>query len=112
MNSFKYPEIITENFDTANFHIKYCLTFIKQYLYGDILEVGAGCGSFTRNYLNNKISKILLTEKDKKNLSKIQKFLYQKKISEIKKKFNVILYLHVLEHIKNDSSELMTAIKK
>ena len=44
-----YPEIATERFDNANFHIKYCLSIIKKYIKGDILEVGAGCGSFTRN---------------------------------------------------------------
>ncbi len=61
-----YPEEVTETFDGANFHIKYCLRFIKKYLKGEILEVGAGCGSFTRNYLNKKITSLTLTEKDKK----------------------------------------------
>ena len=66
-NNYTYPEKITENFDTANFHIKYCLSFIKKYLRGDILEVGAGCGSFTRHYFNKKIKSLLVTELDKKN---------------------------------------------
>ena len=39
-----YPQKATENFDTANFHIKYCLYFIKKFLSGKILEVGAGWG--------------------------------------------------------------------
>ena len=56
-NIFIYPEKITEVFDGADFHIKYCLSFIKRYLYGDILEVGAGCGSFTRHYMNEKIDR-------------------------------------------------------
>ena len=55
----KYPVDATERFDNANFHIKYCLTLIKKYIQGDILEVGAGCGSFTRNYYNQKINNIL-----------------------------------------------------
>ena len=38
-DDYIYPESITENFDTANFHIRYCLSFIKKYLQGDILEV-------------------------------------------------------------------------
>ena len=66
-----YPENITENFDIANFHIKYCLSFIKKYLKGDILEVGAGCGSFTRNYLDEKFTSVTLTEKDKENFLKL-----------------------------------------
>ena len=47
-----YPNKVTETFDNANFHIKYCISFIKKHIFGDIIEVGAGCGSFTRNYFN------------------------------------------------------------
>jgi phospholipid N-methyltransferase len=118
---FSYPEKITETFDDANFHIKYCLSFIKKYIYGDILEVGAGCGSITRNYLDiNSISSLTLTERDKKNIYILNsKFKKKKKIKVFKsftrklnKKYNVILYLHVLEHIKNDYQEINEAVKK
>lgn len=57
MNSYKYPDVVTEVFDGANFHINYCLGFIKKYLFGDILEIGAGCGSFTKYYFNKLIFK-------------------------------------------------------
>jgi 2-polyprenyl-3-methyl-5-hydroxy-6-metoxy-1,4-benzoquinol methylase len=118
--SFTYPEKITEVFDGADFHIKYCLSFIKRYLHGDTLEVGAGCGSFTRYYENKKISSITLTEKDKKNILTLsEKFKNDKKIKVVNKyvynlvkKFDVILYLHVLEHIKDDHSEIKAAIKR
>ena len=30
----EYPEIVTERFDGANFHIKYCLKFMNKYLKG------------------------------------------------------------------------------
>ena len=63
-----YPEVVTERFDNANFHINYCLKFIKKYIKGNVLEVGAGCGSFTRNYINQKIHSITLTELDDKNI--------------------------------------------
>ena len=53
-----YPEIATERFDKANFHIKYCLASIKKFIKGDVLEVG-GCGSFTRNYIKNPFIKNL-----------------------------------------------------
>ena len=33
----EYPKIVTERFDGANFHIKYCLKFINKYLKGNIL---------------------------------------------------------------------------
>jgi 2-polyprenyl-3-methyl-5-hydroxy-6-metoxy-1,4-benzoquinol methylase len=116
----KYPKEATERFDNANFHINYCLLFIKKFLKGDVLEVGAGCGSFTRNYFNNKIKSLTLTEVDKNNLKTLKnKFktiskikINNKKLRDIKKKFDTIIYLHVLEHIKNDKHEIKVAIQK
>lgn len=112
-----YPETATERFDGANLHIKYCLHFVKKFIYGDILEVGAGCGSFTKNYLNKNLKKIILTDLDIKNISDLKKRFKKEKnvkisklpVKKINKKFDVILYFHVLEHIKNDNAELISA---
>ena len=49
----KYPEIALERFDKANFWILYFIFKIKKFLKDDMLEVGAGCGSFTRGYMKN-----------------------------------------------------------
>ena len=111
----KYPEEVTERFDNANFHINYCLKFIKKYLKGDVLEVGGGCGSFTKNYINETIDSITVTELDKKNILDLKvKFknnnkikIIEKKIDEIDQKFDVIIYLHVLEHINNDKMRMV-----
>jgi phospholipid N-methyltransferase len=119
-NNYIYPEKITENFDTANFHIKYCLSFIKRYLRGNILEVGAGCGSFTRNYFSDRIDSLTLTEKDNLNYIELSKKyrenskikVYKEPINNLKQKYDVILYLHVLEHIKDDNKEIEEAIHK
>ena len=105
----KYPVDATERFDNANFHIKYCLTLIKKYIQGDILEVGAGCGSFTRNYYNQKINNNTLTEKDERNIETLKSRFNNYKnievlnlpVDKIEKKFDSILYFHVLEHIEN-----------
>jgi len=61
-----YPVEATEKFDNAKFHRKYCMSFIKKFIKGDVLEVGAGCGSFTRDYFTKDL-KITLTETDNKN---------------------------------------------
>lgn len=116
----KYPEAATERFDNANFHIKYCLSIIKKYIAGDVLEVGAGCGSFTRNYYNKKIKNVVLTETDEKNIYTLKnKFRNYKNfevlnlsVDKIDKKFNSILYFHVLEHIKDDLEEIEKAKSK
>ncbi len=115
-----YPKTATERFDDANFHIKYCLSTVKKYIKGDILEVGAGCGSFTRNYHNNDIKNITLTETDHKNLLDLKENfknnknikVLDKPVEKIEKKFDSILYFHVLEHIKDDLKELEEAKKR
>mgnify|MGYP006122843839 CR=1 FL=1 len=115
-----YPETATERFDNANLHIRYCLSFIKKYIKGNVLEVGAGCGSFTRNYVQSDHKDITLTELDKKNISDLkQKFINFKNIKivesaidQVDGEFDAILYLHVLEHIKDDENEIKEAKKK
>ena len=80
----KYPEIVTERFDSANFHINYCLSFVKKHIKGNILEVGAGCGSFTKNYLNKiKSNQITLTELDKKNFADLKERFKDNKNIEV-----------------------------
>ena len=116
----KYPEIVTEHFDDATLHINYCLSFIKKYLGEEILEVGGGCGSFTKIYYDKKIKNLTITEVDKKNLNSLKKHfkkyrnisITSKHINKIDKKFDTIIYLHVLEHIKNDKKEIFEATKK
>ena len=68
-----YPVEATEKFDDAKFHRKYCMSFIKKFIQGEVLEVGAGCGSFTRDYFNNDLN-ITLTETDQKNYEDLKKF--------------------------------------
>jgi SAM-dependent methyltransferase len=116
----EYPKLVTERFDNANLHINYCLAFINKYLKGDVLEVGAGCGSFTKNYLHKNLKSITLTEFDETNLSNLKKNftsnnkikILKQNIKNIEGKFDAIVYLHVLEHIKNDKDEIKEATKK
>ena len=114
-----YPSEATEKFDNAKFHRKYCMSFVKKFIQGEVLEVGAGCGSFTRDYFNSDLN-ITLTETDQKNYEDLKRFFYKKnnvtisknKIFDIDKKFDTILYLHVLEHIEEDRKELESAYEK
>jgi len=113
-----YPGKELEIFDKATIWRKYVHILVKKYLKENLLEVGAGIGSFTKNYKNN-IKKITITELDKKNILKLKKRFKNSKIKinsqytkNLKGQFNTILYMNVLEHIKKDINEIDTALKK
>ena len=114
-----YQGLELENFDKAVIWRKYIYLLIKKYVSNDVLEVGAGIGSFTKNY-RKKIRNLTLSEiddsnfnfltkkfKDKNNIKVINSFTGQ--ISET---FNTILHLNVLEHIEKDVEEINQALKK
>ena len=115
----KYPEIALERFDKATFWILYFVFKIKKFLKDDILEVGAGCGSFTKSYMSNFHS-ITLTDMDNNSFNLLKRnFINEKNVNVIKsstknidKKFNTILYFNVLEHVKEDKLEIKTALEK
>ncbi len=113
-----YPGKELENFDKAKVWRFYIYRQIKKYISKSVLEVGAGIGSFTSNYIH--LSKnITLTETDKNNFILIKKkfkrekfLIYNKETKKLKKKYDSIMYLNVLEHIKNDKKELEIATSK
>jgi len=115
----KYPGQELENFDNASVWNKYIYSLLKKYLRNNMLEVGAGIGSFTKNY-EKKFSEIMITEADQENLSRLKnKFSNNNNISisnslvkDINKKFDSIIYLNVLEHIENDIDEINSALDK
>ena len=113
-----YPGAELDNFDKAVVWRKYIFLLIKKYIKGNVLEVGAGIGSFTNNY-KNIARDITLTEVDQKNLIKLKEkfkdnnFTFSDKITKkILKKFDTIMYLNVLEHIKQDNEEIKNAFEK
>jgi len=115
----KYPEVALERFDKASLWIKYVVFKIKRFLKNDILEVGAGFGSFTRSYMKNFHS-VTLTDADDNSFNLLkQNFLNDQNVNIIKssvkdigKKFNTILYFNVLEHIEEDKLEIKNALEK
>ena len=54
-----YPGLELENFDKAVIWRKYIYLLLKKYIKKNVLEVGAGIGSFTRNY-EREINKITI----------------------------------------------------
>ena len=115
----KYPGKELENFDKATFWRAYIFRNIKKYIKQNILEVGAGIGSFTKNYYGDN-KNITLTELDKNNIEILKKKyseknnikILQKKIQEIEESYDTIVHLNVLEHIENDIEEINLSISK
>ena len=106
-------------FEEAKFWRKYIYARTKKYFKNNILEIGAGIGSFTVHYFQN-FSNITLTELDSYNLSYLKtKFQTNKNIkiknsfvSDLNENFNTIIHLNVLEHIKDDEEEIYNCLKK
>ena len=115
----KYIGLELENFDKAHIWRRYIFILIRKYFKDGFLEVGAGIGSFTKIYLN-KFNDITLTDLGDQNLDELKKkFTNNKNIKisnnltkDINNKFNTIIYLNVLEHIKDDVAEINSAVEK
>ena len=115
----KYPGEELELFDKANIWRKYIYLKTKKYFSGKFLEIGAGIGSFTKNYESN-FKEILLSDLDDDN-NKIltEKFkdyknikITKSKIDQIDGIYDTIIYLNVLEHIEKDKEEIESAERK
>jgi SAM-dependent methyltransferase len=106
------------NFDQAKLYRLYQFALLKINIKGNILEVGPGNCVHLSDYL--KIAKNitlveatpkyfnLLNKKNKRN----KKVKIKKSLKKLKKNtFDTILYLDVIEHIKDDESEINKAYK-
>ena len=118
MKQIQYDGFELEHFDSASNFRQYQISLIKEYIVGSLLEVGAGKGGLAVKYIN-LTDDITLIEPDKKLFNFLKKKFKRKKLSiqnisikKIKKKFDVIIYFDVLEHIKKDLAEVKLASKK
>jgi len=89
---------------------------VRNYLKGNILEVGSGIGTFSSKLINEFNGKIYLTDIKKEYIDYLKsQFGAEKRIRityldisdkqdflNIKTKFDSILCMHVLEHVKDD----------
>lgn len=115
----EYPGKELELFDKAILWRKYLYFKTKTYFGKEVLEVGAGIGSFTEIYKSEEMN-ITLTELDPTNLRILKKkFQNVKGVSvegnftkSYEKKFDTIIYMSVLEHIEDDTKEIDTALSK
>jgi SAM-dependent methyltransferase len=117
MNNYIGNEL--ELFKHAKNWKQYYAGLFRDYLKGDILEVGAGIGETTHLLCDGSQDSWLCLEPDKELSSEIihkKKKSYIPSFVEVKtdtikglnqnKKFDCIIYIDVIEHIKHDTEEL------
>jgi len=115
-NNFEYDGWELSFFDKSKNFRNYQLNLIKNYLRNDLAEVGPGNGVNAHNYYKYP-KKIDLYEPSKKLYLNLRRNFKKKKIKIFNKRFNsntkydTILYLDVIEHIKEDSKEIKKAFK-
>ena len=120
LESDSYAGSELEIFKHATNWKTYWASQIEPYLYGSVLEVGAGLGSNTLN-LYTRSQHWTALEPDPYLSNIISKRVHDLQLENIvvrtgylsslppESKYDAILYIDVLEHISSDSSELLAA---
>ena len=101
------------------------INYLGKNLEGDVLEVGAGSGSFSQS-ISEVATHLVSVEPSKKFFEELAKklpsiknaesfcgtlseFVSSAEVSQAARKFDRVMYTHVLEHIPDDISELKLA---
>jgi len=124
----KVGKYTLEIMNEASWYNNWLFALIKPHLAGDILEIGAGIGNFTELLTENITDPnvIYATDKSREYVSELTKKYKDKAkiaVGDIEannnffngKKFDAIICLNVLEHIKEDDEALknmFTLLKK
>ncbi len=119
MSNFIYVGTELELFAEAKNWKNYIRVLLKKYITGDVLEVGAGIGSNTCLLCRSQHSKWLCLEPDNELFHSLEQsidlnsipncFACNGTIDSLKEEqlFDSILYIDVLEHIRDDKEELI-----
>ena len=121
MSQFTYVGTELELFAEAKNWKNYIRVLLKKYIKGDVLEVGAGIGSNTRLLCRSQYSKWLCLEPDNELFHALEQLIDLNGIPNCFARngtvdilnedqlFDSILYIDVLEHIRDDQEELIKA---
>ena len=116
INNFLYDGWELKYFDKAFNFRNYQLELVKKFIRGKVAEVGPGNGAFLKYYLP-VATQIDLFEPSKNFLINLNKLkdpkvnIINKYFKKNKNYYDTILYLDVLEHIKDDKMEIQTAFE-
>lgn len=122
MSNLSYQGSELELFEKAKNWKAYYQSLIKEYLGPEVLEVGAGIGSTTRALCSPKQSRWLCLEPDLALGERLKSLISNHElpsacqvrvglVTDLKTEemFDTIIYIDVLEHIKNDREELKSS---
>jgi cyclopropane fatty-acyl-phospholipid synthase-like methyltransferase len=105
-------------FEEAKTWKRYFKKKIQPFVHGEVLEVGAGIGGTTKILNDGSARKWTMLEPDENMyrylLKKTDSFplnttIEKGSLADVKQRFDTILYIDVLEHIKDDAAELARA---
>lgn len=117
----KYAGNELEVFQNAVFWKRYVKSCCDKYMQGDVLEVGAGLGSYTNLLDKRLVRSWLAVEPDVDLYTRLESNCIQTGAQDVNlihgtirdvpkdKRFDSIVYIDVLEHIKDDQGELAKA---
>ena len=115
---YKYSGNELSLFEEAKTWKRYFKKKIQPFIHGDVLEVGAGIGGTTKILNDGSAKKWTMLEPDENMyrylLKKTDSFpsnttIEKGSLADVKQRFDTILYIDVLEHIKDDAAELARA---
>ena len=113
----KYLNQVLEYFDVSDKYRSYQIQLLNKFVGKNILEVGAGRGKIIETLSSDQSRKFTLLELDNffydylhKNLKSDKVRIMKVKSNTLKEKFDTIIYLDVIEHIEDDTSELDVAL--
>jgi|TARA_B110000037_G_scaffold15658_1_gene16331 hypothetical protein len=107
-----------DDFNNANNFRNYQLDIFSKYIKGEVAEIGPGSdyNNIVDRYKGREVKSVNLYEPTANLFQTLKKKLKKKKIKIFnkifisRKKYDTILYLDVLEHIKKDKAEIYKAI--
>lgn len=119
-DTFTYPGQELELFREAHNWKKYFSSVIRPFIFGNVLENGAGIGANTILLYTPKANSWLLAEPDEQMAATLSGMIAREElpvnckvhtgtIDTIHTKFDTIIYIDVLEHIEADGQELLKA---
>src|SRR5258708_925086 len=120
MTEFKYVGSELDLFAAVHHWKSYWSAEMRPFITGDVLEVGAGVGSNTRNLDTGRLSRFVCLEPDTELVGRLADELRagSRKYETIcgtlasipaEECFDTICYIDVLEHIEDDAGEMKRA---